>query len=146
MKTEAKNKLTLVERIMAKLNLGEAGKIQHFVDKQIKTLSREKDQLKRNIEIEQYNVKVELEKLEEQLEDAKSNAEDSYMNIVVENVATNALQEDYAKAFWARVNSAEKAVAKLEQQIKDVNESLDKTIKSINEEIEIRERFIAKLS
>ena len=55
MKTEAKNKLTLVERIMAKLNLGEAGKIQHFVDKQIKTLSREKDQLKRNIEIDLYS-------------------------------------------------------------------------------------------
>jgi hypothetical protein len=146
MKTETKKSTGLVARIMAMLNLGEAGKIQHFVDKQIKSFTREKDQLLRNIEIEEYNSKIELEKLEEELEDAILAVESEYTNIRVKDINTNADQDSFAKTFWSRIRSAEGKVKSIEAKIKDHKERTEKEIDSIKEEIAVRENYISKLS
>ena len=65
-------KKSIVDRIMAVLNLTESGKIQHFFDKQIKSLNREIVASERNITTITFHHEEDLDRSREQLEDAKA--------------------------------------------------------------------------
>lgn len=139
-------KLTIVERIMASLNLGEAGKIQHFFDKQVKNLSREIDGINRNITNLKYNSELRSDELKKKLEDAKSELEASYMNVTKENVETNALQDSFSNVYWNAVERSESKVASLEKDLEKESDSLKDSLKDCEEQIKERQRRIEKIS
>lgn len=141
-----KKSLSLLERIKAKLNLGEEGQIQNFLDKQAKTLNREIKACEKNIENLKYNHEADLEKKQEQLEDAKVELDSAYEDIKAENVATNAKQDEYSNTYWNSIEKAEEKVERIKKSIDDSKEKLADQIKEIEEQIKERQRRIDKIS
>ena len=114
----AKSK-TIVERIVALLQLTESGKIQHCFDKQIKVLKREVEALKRNITTITFHHEAAIDTAKEKLEDAKGELEAAYLNVTIDNVDTNAKQDAYSESYWAGVERAESKVQRLEKEIEN---------------------------
>lgn len=141
-----KKSLSLLERIKAKLNLGEEGQIQNFLDKQVKTLGREIKACEKNIENLKYNHEADLEKKQEQLEDAKVELDSAYENIKASNVENNAKQNDYASVYWANIEQAEEKVERIKKSIDNAKEKLADQIKEIEIQIAERQRRIEKIS
>ena len=139
-------KLSLLERIKAKLNMGEEGQIQNFLDKQVKTLGREIKACEKNIDNLKYNHEADLEKKQEQLEDAKVELDSSYENIKASNVENNAKQNDYASVYWSNVEQAEEKVERIKKSIDNAKEKLADQIKEIEIQIAERQRRIEKIS
>jgi len=141
----AKSK-TIVERIVALLQLTESGKIQHFFDKQIKVLKREVEALKRNITTITFHHEAAIDTAKEKLEDAKGELEAAYLNVTIDNVDTNAKQDAYSESYWAGVERAESKVQRLEKEIESSNDSFKDQVKDIEVQIAERERRIDKIS
>ena len=139
-------KLSLLERIKAKLNMGEEGQIQNFLDKQVKTLGREIKACEKNIDNLKYNHEADLEKKQEKLEDAKVELDSSYENIKASNVENNAKQAEYADIYWANVEQAEGKVERIKKSIDNAKEKLADQIKEIEIQIAERQRRIEKIS
>ena len=139
-------KQTLVERILAALNLGESGKIQHFVDKQVRNYNREIVALERNIANEKYAQETELTSLKEKLEDAQAAVESAYTDITPANVETNKAQDEFGEIYWSKITSAEKTVESIEKQIQLLEEATQERIKVHQKEIDERKRRLSKIS
>jgi len=139
-------KLTIVEKIMALLQIGEAGKIQHFFDKQVKTLNREINGLNKNKETLEYNCEQIIDNLKEQLEDAEVELESSYLNVSIADVDTNAKQDEFSDVYWSRVEKAESKVKNIRAEILLNEEKLKEELKSIDAQISERKRRISKIS
>lgn len=142
----SKTSKTLVEKIVAALNLTEAGRLQNFFDKQTKTLKREIEACKQNITVLGYNYKSRMDKLQEQLEDASENVESMYMNVKPEDVSNNAAQDSYAETFWSNVVKAERQLKSIEAEIEQVTKAHEEAVKEQKAQIEERERRISKIS
>lgn len=141
-----KEKQTIVARILAILNLGEEGKIGHFFTKQVKSLQREIDGLKRNIVTLTYNSDLAIDQLREKLEDAKAELDAAYLNITPADVETNAKQDEFSATYWSNVERAEAKVTRLEKTITEGTDCLKDQIKDNEEQIKERERRIEKIS
>ena len=139
-------KKSIVDRIMAVLNLTESGKIQHFFLKQIKNLEREITASERNITTITFHHEEDLDRSKEQLEDSKAELESAYLNVTVENVDTNAKQDAYAHTYWAGVEAAEEKVQRLEKSIESKIDAFKDQIKEIEVQIDERKRRVEKIS
>jgi hypothetical protein len=141
-----KKSLSLLERIKAKLNLGEEGQIQNFLDKQVKMLEREVKACEKNIENLKYNHESEIEKFKEQKEDALVELDSVYENIKASDVENNAKQSDYSSTYWYNVEQAESKVESIKKAIEAAEDKLKDRIKDIEEQIKERKRRIEKIS
>jgi predicted nucleic acid-binding Zn-ribbon protein len=137
---------SIVERIVALLQLTDSGKIQHFFDKQIKSLNRDIVALERNITTLTFHHEADLDAAKEKLEDAKVELESAYLNVTIENVDTNAKQDSYSNAYWNGVELAEEKVQTLEARIISKTDAFKDQVKDIEIQIAERKRRVDKIS
>lgn len=136
----------IVAKIMAFLNLGDAGKLQSFFDREIKKKKREIESYQKSIENEKYNSKGRLEALVEQEEDASKEVDDAYYSVKPEDVKTNAEQEAFAYIYWSKVEQAESKLARIQDEIEEEKEKTKEKIESYEEQIKERQVRISKLT
>lgn len=139
-------KKSIVDRIVALLQLTDSGKIQHFFDKQIKSLNRDIVALERNITTLTFHHEADLDAAKEKLEDAKVELESAYLNVTIENVDTNAKQDSYSNAYWNGVELAEEKVQTLETRIISKTDAFKDQVKEIEIQIAERKRRVDKIS
>jgi predicted acylesterase/phospholipase RssA len=136
----------IVAKIMAFLNLGDAGKLQSFFDREIKKKKREIEAYQKSIENEKYNSKGRLETLAEQEEDAAKEVDDAYFSVKPDDVKTNAEQEAFASTYWDKIERAETKLADIQDDIEQEKESTADKIEYFEEQIKERQARIAKLT
>jgi len=137
---------TLLQKIKAFLNITDEGRIEHFLQKQTKSLTREISAANKNIESENFNYNNELEQLNEQLEDAQIEVQSAYMSVTPDDVKTNADQDSFSHTYWSKIEAAERAVKNIEKQIAKLTESHEETLKGFNTHIEECQRRINMIS
>ena len=135
----------IVASIMSALKLGEEGKIGSFFNKLENEFEREIKSINHNIKGEELEHDHAVESLKAKIEDAKKAIEDAWMNITAEQVATNALQDDFKASYLYKVAQAESHLEHLEGQLKRVDSAHDTLIKDLNEQIERYEARLKKI-
>jgi hypothetical protein len=130
------SKMTLSEKIAAALKLGDAGKINNFFERERRELERSIRANQKNIEAAEYAAEQKTDELRYKLEDAHDSVEAAYLNITPENVATNALQEQFSPVYWAGVKAAEDNVVRLEKEISDVQDQLKEKREGLEKQIQ----------
>jgi len=145
-KNQQKQATTIVERIMAKLKLGDSGKLQSFFDRQVKKLNKDIESFKQSIKNAQYNSERRLDNLREQLEDAEDNLAELYDAVVPEDVENNAKQDAFAITYWSKIEDTEELVENIKEQIEQERIDTEETINSYNDQIKELEYRISKIS
>lgn len=112
----AKKSLTLFDRIKAKLNLGDDGKVNNFISKLETDFKRQIKAIDHNINGLTLNHDNELEGLDDQLQSAQEAIHDAWENITPEDVVNNAAQESFKKTFLDRIKAAEDHLVSLEKK------------------------------
>jgi len=135
----------IVASIMSALKLGEEGKIGSFFNKLENEFEREIKSINHNIKGEELEHDHAVESLKAKIEDAKKAIEDAWMNITAEQVATNALQDDFKSSYLYKVAQAESHLDHLEGQLKRVDSVHETLIKDLNEQIERYEARLKKI-
>jgi uncharacterized protein YukE len=138
--------LTITERVLAFLNITDAGKINNFYLKQQSQLNKDIKNLNKNLDTISDNHEEALEDLQEKLDDAKIRVEEAYQGVTPEDVATNEKAASFADKYWYTVEQAEYVVASIEQQIEKTKELYTDTIESVQKQIAERQRRLAKLA
>ena len=128
--------LGIVKKIMAKLQLGDAGKIGSFFAKQVKSCDRSIRDLRRNLETLKNQQSDDKLDLNDKLDDAKEALVDAYENVSPDDVKTNAKMGDFETTYWKRVTSALDLVKDIEDKQKSYKEKYNDNVKDINEQIE----------
>ncbi len=136
----------IVERIMAKLKLGDNGKLQNFFDKQIKNLKNEIKDYQKAIENEEYNSKNRIDSLKEAQEDAEVELQDAYDNVKPEDVETNAKQDQYAITYWQDIEDKEAVLEEIKMEIEEEEKNTKALIEAYQAQIKEREHRISKIS
>ena len=139
-------KLTIVERVLALLNITEEGKINNFFMKQRNILNKDIKNLNKNLDTLKDQHEERLEELNEKLQDAEVVVEESYTSIKVEDIATNEAANHFSDAYWSRIEQAEYQVSKLKAEIKYIKEAHEKSVEAVKEQITERKRRLEKIS
>lgn len=136
----------IVARIMAFLQLGDAGKLQNFFDKQVKNLKSQIKDYEKAIENERYNSGNRVEYLREQQEDAEAELEDAYMNVKLADIDTNAKQDQYSIIYWSNIEDKEAVLEEIKMEIEEEEKNTKALIEAYQAQIKEREHRISKIS
>lgn len=139
-------KLELAKKIMRILKLDEAGKIETFLNKEIKTFNQNIKDLKYNDVAFKSEYEKALNKIESDIEDAEEEVNNSYTDIRMENVTNNATMAAFSKVYWGNIDSAEKVLENLKKRKVELKENFDKQIKDNDEQIAKYQARIDKIS
>ena len=140
------SKYALVNLIITKLGIGDLGKVESFIIREIKKLERKLSAHNMNKKNLSFNHETTMEKLQDKLSDAKEDVEASYENIVPESIGNKASQSEFSKRYWEIIEEAESEVSIIEKAIEDEEETHSDALKAIEEDIEKTEYKIKKLS
>lgn len=132
----------IVERIMAFLKLGEAGKLDSFFNRITRTLGREITALEQNIKSIGFENEQVLSELDDQLEDAKEALNDAYLNVTPEDVATNQCQVEFMETYLLRISNAQGKIASIEDKIESIKEEMKIRTEKLQAEIDSRKETI----
>ncbi|WP_428743120.1 hypothetical protein [Tenacibaculum sp.] len=139
----SKEKMTLVQRIMAILELSDSGKISKFFAREIKAAERAIEKLEANKKSLKLQFTCEESDLIDAIEDAKDAIEDAKTQIVPEDLANNHAMVAFADIYWSRINSAKGELKKLEDSLAYKKESNKQAIEEIESQIAAYKERIA---
>ena len=144
MTTKTKEKMSLVERIMAALGLDDAGKIQKFFDREKKDCEKKIKSLETNKNVAKMNYENSLSALKDTLEDKLDAYDNAKLSVSPEDVNNNSEMDNFSSTYWGnlksklnQVKSVEKQIAKLEEDFNKEIEEIDSQIKEYKDRIEI---------
>ena len=141
-----KQQRTLGQRILAKLNLGEEGKLMHFLDKLKKNLEKDIKSLNKNIDTYKSRLADKEEEINEKLVDARTELEDNLENITAEDVKSMEAQNNFVNVFWDRYEESQSKVKSLEKQLEKERKEKQSYIENAEEQIAERQARIEKIS
>ena len=140
------SKYAIVNSVMALLNLGDNGRLDSFISREVKKLQRQIDGLKRNLETKKFKFEGKLQDLKDAIADAKADVTSAFEAIDPDILGSNAAQDEYAEIYWRNIDEAEKALKDLEEQLEELEEDNSDKIKEETEKIKIRESRIKRLT
>jgi uncharacterized protein YPO0396 len=140
------SQFAIVNKVAAMLNLGDYGKVEHFITKVVTKLGREVDNLETSVKNERHILKGKLSKEQENLQDAKETLEETYLNIDPKALKTNADQRAAIEPYLDAINSAEITVKTVEDAIEALTEASNETVKDLKEEIQVRKDRISLIT
>jgi ABC-type Zn2+ transport system substrate-binding protein/surface adhesin len=141
-----KKQQSLIDRIKATLKIGDEGKVQNFIGKQISKLEREIKSIKQNISILENEYSNKIADFADQTQDAEQAVIDAYEAITIEELKNNASTDEFAKKYWFNIEECERSFKRLEKAIEDYKESYSTKLENFEEQIAERERRISNLS
>lgn len=116
MAQNVKKSLSLYERVLAILKLGDEGKVKSFFEGEVKAAKNEIRKLEANLMQKELAYKLTESNFDEQIEDAEQALEDAYLNVNAESVQTNEARRAYAVKYWANIQAKEKALERVKAE------------------------------
>lgn len=134
------------QKVLAKLNLNEEGKIGLFKDSLVKTW--EKAITVRKKEIAQLKEKEaeKVESMNEVLDELTDEMNEVFITVNPEKIKTREARIEYIESFDAKCNEAVRKVKKQEEDIKATKEYTASVIKLKEQEIEVFENKLSFIS
>lgn len=140
-KVEKVSTITWAEKVLAKLNLSDKGKIGLFGDKLNSEWSKQIRNKKREIEILNTQMEDELIEANEKLVDIKEDYYDAFLNVNTSKIETSDARTAYVESFTQNLVYKKNAILAQEQEIKDIKSSYEEDIKELQEQIDLLEEF-----
>jgi len=138
-----KNKLTLL--VMTLFNLGDEGKVLSFFGRAAKKLKKDEKIIQQNLgtlELELTNLKDDYA---DALQDSIVKESDSWTNLEMDQLATNASQDDFMETYFSRIDAAEKATARLKERFEEEIKEKEEQIEATKESLAKVQAYIKKL-
>jgi len=129
--------LTIEQRVIAFLNLGEDGQVLSFFGHVRKATERDLVSLETNLKSVAFQHTQKLDSLNDDLKDAEAAVKEAYESVDTTRIKTNADQKAYIAQYLNQVGSAERKVQDVKSQIEKANEFQKETVKSYEEKIKV---------
>jgi len=143
--TKVKTNVTWVQKVLARLDLNDEGKVGLFGD----TLKREWKKLirdnQRQIALAETELDDKLVDLNEKLIDLKEEYENSFTEVDTNEIDTSTDRKDYVKSFTRIITARKNAVLELEGEIADTRDSFKARIDEHNKKIKELEELLSYL-
>lgn len=140
-KVEKVSAITWAEKVLAKLNLSDKGKIGLFGDKLNAEWSKQIRNKKREIEALNTQMEDELIEANEKLVDIKEDYYDAFLAVNPAKIETSDARTAYVESFTQNLVYKKNAILAQEQEIKDIKSSYEEDIKELQEQIDLLEEF-----
>ena len=140
-KVEKVSTITWAEKVLAKLNLSDKGKIGLFGDKLNAEWSKQIRNKKREIEVLNTQMEDELIEANEKLVDMKEDYLDAFLNVNTSKIETSDARTAYVETFTQNLVTKKNRVLAQEQEIQDIKTSYEEDINTLKEQIELLEEF-----
>ena len=140
-KVEKVSAITWAEKVLAKLNLSDKGKIGLFGDKLNSEWSKQIRNKKREIEVLNTQMEDELIEANEKLVDMKEDYLDAFLNVNTSKIETSDARTAYVETFTQNLVTKKNRVLAQEQEIQDIKTSYEEDINILKEQIELLEEF-----
>lgn len=140
-KVEKVSAITWAEKVLAKLNLSDKGKIGLFGDKLNSEWSKQIRNKKREIEVLNTQMEDELIEANEKLVDMKEDYLDAFLNVNTSKIETSDARTAYVETFTQNLVYKKNGVLAQEQEIQDIKTSYEEDINILKEQIELLEEF-----
>ena len=140
-KVEKVSAITWADKVLAKLNLSDKGKIGLFGDKLNAEWSKQIRNKKREIEILNTQMEDELIEANEKLVDIKEDYYDAFLNVNTSKIETSDARTAYVETFTQNLVTKKNRVLAQEQEIQDIKTSYEEDINTLKEQIELLEEF-----
>lgn len=140
-KVEKVSAITWAEKVLAKLNLSDKGKIGLFGDKLNSEWSKQIRNKKREIEVLNTQMEDELIEANEKLVDMKEDYLDAFLNVNTSKIETSDARTAYVDVFTQNLVTKKNRVLAQEQEIQDIKTSYEEDINTLKEQIEWLEEF-----
>ena len=140
-KVEKVSAITWAQKVLAKLNLSDAGKIGLFGDKLNAEWSKQIRNKKREIEVLNTQMEDELIEANEKLVDMKEDYLDAFLNVNTSKIETSDARTAYVETFTQNLVYKKNGVLAQEQEIQDIKTSYEEVINILKEKIELLEEF-----
>ena len=140
-KVEKVSAITWAQKVLAKLNLSDAGKIGLFGDKLNSEWSKQIRNKKREIEVLNTQMEDELIEANEKLVDMKEDYLDAFLNVNTSKIETSDARTAYVDVFTQNLVTKKNRVLAQEQEIQDIKTSYEEEINTLKEQIELLEEF-----
>ena len=140
-KVEKVSAITWAEKVLAKLNLSDKGKIGLFGDKLNSEWSKQIRNKKREIEVLNTQMEDELIEANEKLVDMKEDYLDAFLNVNTSKIETSDARTAYVDVFTQNLVTKKNRVLVQEQEIQDIKTSYEEDINTLKEQIELLEEF-----
>ena len=140
-KVEKVSAITWAEKVLAKLNLSDKGKIGLFGDKLNSEWSKQIRNKKREIEVLNTQMEDELIEANEKLVDMKEDYLDAFLNVNTSKIETSDARTAYVDTFTQNLVTKKNRVLAQEQEIQDIKTSYEEDINILKEQIELLEEF-----
>ena len=140
-KVEKVSTITWADKVLAKLNLSDKGKIGLFGDKLNAEWSKQIRNKKREIEVLNTQMEDELIEANEKLVDMKEDYLDAFLNVNTSKIETSDARTAYVETFTQNLVTKKNRVLAQEQEIQDIKTSYEEAINTLKEQIELLEEF-----
>lgn len=140
-KVEKVSAITWAEKVLAKLNLSDKGKIGLFGDKLNSEWSKQIRNKKREIEVLNTQMEDDLIEANEKLVDMKEDYLDAFLNVNTSKIETSDARTAYVSTFTQNLVDKKNRVLAQEQEIQDIKTSYEEDINTLKEQIELLEEF-----
>lgn len=130
-----KKKMTLIERIVALLDLNDAGKLKKFFERELREFTRAIEKLEMNKKAKVASFKSQRTDIADKLEDANASYEDAKTQITPEDVQNNEGMKMFSREYWGRIDRASNTVKGLTQQLEDLKDVEKAELAEIDEQI-----------
>ena len=140
-KVEKVSAITWADKVLAKLNLSDKGKIGLFGDKLNAEWSKQIRNKKREIEVLNTQMEDELIEANEKLVDMKEDYLDAFLNVNTSKIETSDARTAYVSTFTQNLVDKKNRVLAQEQEIQDIKSSYEEDINTLKEQIELLEEF-----
>ena len=140
-KVEKVSAITWADKVLAKLNLSDKGKIGLFGDKLNAEWSKQIRNKKREIEVLNTQMEDELIEANEKLVDMKEDYLDAFLNVNTSKIETSDARTAYVETFTQNLVTKKNRVLAQEQEIQDIKTSYEEDINILKEQIELLEEF-----
>jgi len=140
-KVEKMSQISWEDKVLARLNLSEKGKVGLFGDKLRSEWSKQIRNKKREIEVLNTQMEDELIEANEKLVDMKEDYLDAFLNVNTSKIETSDARTAYVDVFTQNLVTKKNRVLAQEQEIQDIKTSYEEDINTLKEQIELLEEF-----
>lgn len=134
----------LGRKVLAKFNLTDAGKVDNFISKIVKSFKSEVKSIETNLKIKEVNYETSVDSLKEKIEDAEQAVIEAELCMPLGELQTNAEQNSYLTIYLDGIEKAESKLKTLKNQLSDLETSYKADVDDLNKQIELYKEKIAK--
>ena len=141
----AKALYSLTAKICELGKIGEQGRIDNFLSKIDRKLSKEISELEHNKKAVSLEYRHKIASIQEEIEDAENRVEEVTLNVNLDRLNSNSSINDYIEEYMSNVADAEEALENLKEKLTKAKDKQKEKTDAIDEEITSRKATLARL-